>query len=167
MVPGNIDVSSCAGSNALLRDGAIAVSSGWDVVGEYQALYPDVVRRFDKAVEPAGFEGDVMAAPETEAAKVAQTPRSPKKKGTSDKTKEKIIIDNGEKQPYSDIQDALQGLNDQERAIAELIGGSELLVDDLIAKAGMATAQVLSTLTMLEIKGVVRRLPGKRVARRK
>ena len=167
VVPGNIDVSSCAGSNALLRDGAIAVSSGWDVVGEYQALYPDVVRRFDKAVEPAGFEGDVMAAPETEAAKVAQTPRSPKKKGTSDKTKEKIIIDNGQKQPYSDIQDALQGLNDQERAIAELIGGSELLVDDLIAKAGMATAQVLSTLTMLEIKGVVRRLPGKRVARRK
>jgi predicted Rossmann fold nucleotide-binding protein DprA/Smf involved in DNA uptake len=36
-VPGNIDVDSCKGSNALLRAGAIAVSSGWDVVSEYEA----------------------------------------------------------------------------------------------------------------------------------
>lgn len=164
VVPGNIDVSSCAGSNALLRDGAIAVATGWDVVGEYQSLYPDTVRRFDKPIGPAGFVEDVMAVPEKEEAKVAQKPRSPEKKGTSDKKKEKIIIDNGEKQPYSDIQDALRGLSQQERALVELIGVKELLVDELIAMAGMATAQVLSTLTMLEIKGVVRRLPGKRVA---
>ena len=166
VVPGNIDVASCAGSNALLRDGAIAVSSGWDVVSEYQSLYPDGVRRFDKAVEPAGFEDDVMAAPEKTELKVAQKPRSPEKKGHSDKKKEKIIIDNGGKPPYSDIHDALRGLSQQECAIVELIGSEELLVDELIAKAGMATAQVLSTLTMLEIKGVVRRLPGKRVARK-
>ena len=166
VVPGNIDVSSCAGSNALLRDGAIAVSSGWDVVSEYESLYPDAVRRFDRAVEPAGFEGDVMAAPEKTELKVAQKPRSPERKGTSDRKKEKITIDNGEKPPYSDIHDALRGLSQQERTVVELIGNEELLVDELIAKAGIPTAQVLSTLTMLEIKGVVRRLPGKRVARK-
>ena len=166
VVPGNIDVASCAGSNALLRDGAIAVSTGWDVVGEYQSLYPEAVRRFDKPVEPAGFVGDVVAGGEKTELKVAQKPHSPQKKRSSDKKKEKIIIDNGEKQPYSDIRDALRGLSQQECAIVELIGDGEILVDELIAKGGMATAQVLSTLTMLEIKGVVRRLPGKRVARK-
>ena len=38
------------------------------------------------------------------------------------------------------------------------------LVDDIIAEAGMPASAVLSCLTMLEIKGIVKRLPGKRVA---
>lgn len=29
VVPGNIDVDSCAGSNSLLRDGATPVTCGW------------------------------------------------------------------------------------------------------------------------------------------
>ena len=166
VVPGNIDVASCAGSNALLRDGAIAVSSGWDVVSEYQRLYPETVRRFDRAVEPAGFTADVMEAPEKTELKVAQKPRSPQKSGHSNQKEQKIIIDNGAEPPYSDIHDALDRLNQQERQIALLIGNGELLVDELIAQAGMPAGQVLSTLTMLEIKGLVKRLPGKRVARK-
>lgn len=162
VVPGNIDVASCVGSNALLRDGAIAVSSGWDVVSEYQTLYPETVRRFIGKAEPAGE----LEQPEKTLPKVAQKPCSPKNSGHSDRKKEKIIIDNGEKPPYSDIHDALQGLNEAERRIVELIGNDELLVDELIARAGIGTAQVLSTLTILEIKGVVKRLPGKRVARK-
>lgn len=170
VVPGNIDVASCAGSNSLLRDGAIAVGNGWDVVSEYQSLYPDKIRRYDRPVEPAGFVDDVMAsAAESEKSlpKVAQKPRTPSKKKHSDNKKEKITIDNLEKPPYSDVQDPLRDLNDRERNIAELIGNDELLVDDLIAKANLSAGVVLSTLTMLEIKGVVRRLPGKRVALRK
>ncbi len=44
VVPGNIGVSSCEGSNALLKDGAVLVTSGWDVVGEYAYRYPDKIR---------------------------------------------------------------------------------------------------------------------------
>ena len=43
VVPGNIDVPSFEGSNQLLRDGAIPVFSGWDVVSEYEALYPEIL----------------------------------------------------------------------------------------------------------------------------
>lgn len=166
VVPGNIDVPTCAGSNALLRDGAIAVSNGWDVVSEYQSLYPNRIRRYDRMVSGAGFTEDVMTSGEGEKAapKVAQKPKSPAKPQSSDKKKEKIIIDNAAKQPYSDIQDLFRGLNEQERKIAELIGHERLLVDELIAKAGIPAGVVLSTLTMLEIKGVVKRLPGKRVS---
>ena len=170
VVPGNIDNSTCAGSNALLRDGAIAVSNGWDVVGEYANLYPDVVRRYDRAVEPAGFTDEVMAAavePEKVLPKVAQKPASPAKQTNSRKKKEKINIDNPVTPPYSDIHDTFRDLPEQERTLAELIGDSEILVDELIAKAGLPAGSVLSALTMLEIKGVVSRLPGKRVAIKK
>ncbi len=166
VVPGNIDVASCAGSNALLRDGAIAVGNGWDIVSEYLNLYPEKIRRYDRPVEPAGFDGAVMAAEtqENPLPKVAQTAKLPGKNRVNQEKTEKIIIDNGANPPYSDIQDCLQGLNQQERKIGELIGNEALLVDDLIAKAGLPAGAVLSTLTMLEIKGVVKRLPGKRVA---
>lgn len=170
VVPGNIDVASCYGSNALLRDGAIAVSNGWDVVSEYQNLYPEKIHRYDRPVEPAGFTDDVMATatkePEKKIPKVAQKLRSPTKTKASDKKKEKITIDKTDQPPYSDIQDTLRNLPDREREIATLIGSEEQLVDDIIAKAGLPAGVVLSILTMLEIKGVVRRLPGKRVALR-
>lgn len=167
VVPGNIDVPSCAGSNALLRDGAIAVSTGWDIVSEYLHLYPEKIHRFDRPVAAAGFTDDVMASAvekEKELPKVAQKARSPQKAGHSDRKKEKITIDNGAKPPYSDSQDTLQGLSGHEKTIAECIGREEWLVDELIAKTGLPVGVVLSNLTMLEIKGVVRRLPGKRVA---
>ena len=167
VVPGNIDVPSCAGSNALLRDGAIAVANGWDIVSEYEALYPDVVRRYDKPVSGPGFTDDVMAsAAETEksAAKVAQKGKNPEKKAASDKNTEKIIIDNQPKQPYIDIQDRFASLSQQERDIVAHISREGCLVDDLIATTALPAATVLSNLTMLEIKGVVKRLPGKRVA---
>lgn len=170
VVPGNIDVPTCAGSNALLRDGAIAVSSGWDVVSEYVNLYPDRIRRYDRPVEAAGFTDNVMAAaakPEKELPKVAQKPLSPGKKRGSDRKNEKITIDKSDTPPYSDIQDAFRNLPEQERIVAELIGQSEILVDELIARAALPAGSVLSALTMLEIRGVVRRLPGKRVAIKK
>ena len=43
VIPGNIDQEVCAGSNALLRDGGMAVFAGWDVLREYQGRYPDLV----------------------------------------------------------------------------------------------------------------------------
>ena len=167
VVPGNIDVASCAGSNALLRDGAIAVSNGWDVVSEYEGLYPDAVRRYDRPIAGPGFTDEVMAvATETSKPlpKVAQKAKSPAKNTSSDKKNEKITVDKNENQPYIDIQDRLQGLTDQERSIAERITQDGRLVDDIIAEAGIPASSVLSCLTMLEIKGVVKRLPGKRVA---
>ncbi len=51
VVPGNIDVDTFAGSNSLLRDGGIAVSSAWDVMSEYESLYPQVLRKQPKREE--------------------------------------------------------------------------------------------------------------------
>lgn len=163
VVPGNVDMPTCVGSNALLRDGAIPVGCGWDVVSEYRSLYPDRVRPDSGKITPAGFAGEVMVE-ENPPLKVAQTARTPEKMGCSDGKKEKKPIDNGGKPPYSDIRDALEGLNDTERAIAQLLLQGDRLVDDVIAESGLSTPVVLSALTVMEIRGVVKRMPGKRVA---
>lgn len=51
VVPGNIGVTSCEGSNALLKDGAAMVTSGWDVIGEYAYRYPDKIHKEIHVVE--------------------------------------------------------------------------------------------------------------------
>ena len=156
VVPGNIDVPTFQGSNALLRDGAIAVSSGWDVVSEYAMLYPDKIHQ-DTGVIPFKNDGGKNLA------KVAQTPAQPSKRPPFDRKKEKKPIDNKEKKSYSDQQDILASLSEEERRLLKPLVKGETLVDDLIAASGMPTGKVLSMLTMLQIRGVVELLPGKRV----
>ena len=36
-------------------------------------------------------------------------------------------------------------------------------IDDVIAQTGLTTGKLLASLTMLELKGMIRRLPGKRI----
>ncbi|MBE6976344.1 MAG: DNA-protecting protein DprA [Ruminococcaceae bacterium] len=167
VVPGNIDVDTCAGSNALLREGAISVSSGWDVVSEYAHLYPEKIRK-DTAPSRQSVSREELenAWNEREKAspRVAQKPRQGDLLRSSDRKKEKKPIDNGENRGYSDQRKSLPPLTEEENRIMELLQG-ELLVDDLLAQLGLPTGKVLSALTMLQIKGLIRQLPGKRVAR--
>lgn len=58
VVPGNIGVDSCAGSNALLRDGAVVVTCGMDILREYICRYPDRIR---EKLEPYPVADDKKA----------------------------------------------------------------------------------------------------------
>ena len=151
VVPGNIDVASCAGSNALLREGATAVSHGWDILSEYAAVYGGALA-LRNIPEPA-FDAEKPAP------KVAQRPTLPAKK--QEKTKKPI--DNGLNVAYSDKNDKLSGLTDTEQKLVRQLLGGERLVDDVIAGADLPVAQAKATLTMLEIRGVIASLPGGRL----
>ena len=39
-------------------------------------------------------------------------------------------------------------------------------MDEVIAETGLSTGKLLAALTMLELKGMITRLPGKRIAPR-
>ncbi|MCD7755715.1 MAG: DNA-processing protein DprA [Firmicutes bacterium] len=166
VVPGNIDVPTFAGSNGLLREGAIAVSSGWDILSEYEALYPD-------KIHPDGAPTRVTGTPEPETVsleqaekstpKVAQKAISPGKKQNSDKNKQIKPIDNGGNSPYIDQEAAQSALTEAEQSLIAPLRQGACLLDALIADSGLPAGEVLSMLTMLEIKGVVKQLPGRRV----
>ena len=163
VVPGNIDVVTCAGSNALLREGAISVSSGWDVISEYQALYPDRIRKDTMPSRMAGYADELSepAEPRKAAPKVAQKPHTPVKSRVSDRKEEKMPIDKDDNRGYIDHCDTA-GLTEEEKCIVSAIRGV-CLVDDVIARTKMPAGKVLAMLTMLEIRGTVQRLPGKQI----
>lgn len=164
VVPGNIDVASCAGSNGLLRDGAIMVSSGWDVVSEYRHRYPDIVS-MDRNALRQREELERIERPRPNA-KVAQKADCPGNNGNSAEGKEKKVVDNAGNSAYSDGYKPIPGLNPQEQAIVEQLSDGPRLVDEIIAAAGLPSGTVLAALTMLEVKGIVKTLPGRRVIRR-
>jgi DNA processing protein len=56
-------------------------------------------------------------------------------------------------------------LNDLERSLLGRLDDSPMAVDDLIAGAGLTAGQVMATLSVLEMKRLVRRLPGPRFVR--
>ena len=163
VVPGNIDVPTFVGSNALLRDGAIAVSSGWDVVSEYRHLYPARIVRFTAAARQRASDAE-MQAEENQTAKVAQKPKLPEKKQPPQPKKDKKDIDNAVTTAYSDTKQSIVQLSPEEQLIMDQLAGKEQLVDDVIAGTGLPAGKVLAALTMLQVKGAVKSLPGRRVA---
>lgn len=165
VVPGNIDIPTCVGSNRLLRDGAIAVSSGWDVVSEYESQYPGKVSKDGVISTQRAYPDEVEAAAEAEKSepKVAQKPRILAKNKPPKSKNDKKAIDNGATTAYSDLDDILAGLSPDEKIIVSALKNGERLVDDVIAETGLTTGKVLAMLTLLEVKGIVKRLPGRHI----
>jgi len=165
VVPGNIDVPTFVGSNRLLRDGAIAVSHGWDILSEYEGLFPGKIRKDMGQSHQTAYPDEVSSLAETEkeGLKVAQKTGKPAHKSHKPHAKEKKVIDKADSSPYSDVNDTLPKLSADEKSVVSAIGDGERLVDEVIAAAGLPVGKVLATLTLLEVKGVVKRLPGKRV----
>lgn len=147
VVPGNVDMESFRGSNRLLRSGAIAVSSGRDVMEEYDLLYPEKLLPKQGLDKPKKTE---KQEPKPEAPEILK----------------KKTIDNGNPPPYSGQNDILQGLSADEQTVMTAIGTGIESVDDVIAKTGLPSGKVLGLLTMLEIRKKIVRHPGKRVSRR-
>ena len=133
VVPGHIASASCAGSNALLRDGARIATSAWDILGEYQGLFPD---KLHKAPKTPGRPVAPAPAPAAPAAPQAQPKPTP----------------------------TVAGATEEEQLLLQHLLSGEKTVDDLIVLSGLETRKALALLTMLEIKGVIQTLPGRRVS---
>ncbi|MCI7809490.1 DNA-processing protein DprA [bacterium] len=167
VVPGNIDQPTFVGSNRLLRDGAIAVSSGWDILSEYEGRFPDKIRKDQQparmTLSPEEFQN---ASPEdrTPSSKVAQKPLIPGQDENLKKDLDKKVIDKEQSASYSDVNDISKSLSDDEQVILAALDTEPRLVDEVIAETGLTTGKLLAAMTMLELKGILRRLPGKRVA---
>ena len=160
VVPANIDVESAKGSNALLRDGAIPVSSGWDIVSEYRHQFPGKVREGRTAVTLTANPEELSRERE-EPLRVAQEPKKRAEKKEKKSLLRKKVIDNGAKSAYSDFKKTQTVLTPEEELIVQALSEGQMLVDDLIAGSGKAPGAVLAGLTLLEVKGIVRRLPGR------
>lgn len=138
VVPGNINTAACEGSNRLLQDGATPVFTGWDVVSSYAFQYPG---KLQNASETPLFH------------------RGNSEKGENARKKS---IDNAGNSAYSVVENSRLSLSEDEKAVLSQLTGSPQEPAEIIAKTAMPTGKVLSTLTILTVKGLVSKHPGGR-----
>ena len=150
VVPGNINTPNCAGSNALLRERATPVFNGWDVVRDYEVLYPGVIKRIPHKTAPK--------------LQVAQTPVYPDSYAGAGKPTDNKSIDKQEKSRYSVLECEKLDLTPEEQAVVSLLTDMPCSVDAVIANSQLPAGKVLSILTVLALKGVVQNHPGKCVS---
>lgn len=139
-VPGSIFSYHSAGCNRLIRQGAILINSGVDVLSEYEGRFAGILDI--EAAKSVTFE---KPAPEKPSSKKAA-----KQSARSAEPAAPI-----EKQPLP------AGATENARALYEKITATPQAADDLAAMLNWNTATVLTALTELEIYGVVENHPGK------
>ena len=135
-VPGPIDAPASVGCNRLIRDGAGLASDAWDILREYEARFPDKLRR--EGTQDAPPVLGYQARQKTEPKPVA---------------------------PSVSLSHNNLSLTDDQICLLRTLTEEPMLVDDLVEASGIPVRRVLSALTMLEIDGYVSQAPGKRYAR--
>ena len=130
-VPGSVEAYSSVGCNELIARGAKLVRDANDVLEEYAGLYS--FRQSQQEEPPAA---------QPEPPKPQNKPAAPKPAAAAP-----TLADVYQPKPAAadPVLDALEGI---------------LSLEELSARCGMDTPQLLSKLTLLELKGKVRQLPG-------
>ena len=156
-VPGNLGVDSCAGSNRLLQEGAYPVLQGWDVLKQYETLYPGAVEN----------RREILAQPEeTRLPKVAEAVAPPENPRQKRKPSSQIPIDNREESTYSVINKRPEGLSTQEETVWNLLSTQPEWIDSIMDRTELPAAAVQTALTRMTIKGVIVQHPDGRVSRK-
>ena len=144
-VPGSIFSLHSAGCNRLIRQGAILVDSGADVLSEYEG-------RFVGILDMEAAKSVTFVQQPTKPTKPSKPKRRAKAEAAiSSPTAETAV----EKQPLP------AGATANARALYERMTAAPQAADDLAATLGWNTATVLTALTELEIYGVAQSHPGK------
>lgn len=145
-VPGSINSSACAGSNRLLREGAFAALSGWDVIQDYAAQFPDVTQCKPTLPKPD-------AQPVRKVASKVVLPVC-----------DKNSVDNFDHKAYSDQSSGPKSDDPLTQTLLDCLGTEPVPVDDVIARVDAPAAEILSALTKMALFGTVISHPGRMVS---
>ncbi len=183
-VPSNIDSENSSGTNSLIRDGAQAVLCGNDIVKNYAYLFRDTIdiQRMRNAEKNSDFDPSVLLS-----LGVRARGEKPAYGGISSQVKQNTVgyktsnevktnknqatppSDNNEpkargsafvKASGDDSRAALDSLGEKQRKIFDEIPLDRAIPIDYLIKTGFKMGELISALTVLEIKGLISSLPG-------
>ncbi|MBE6608415.1 MAG: DNA-protecting protein DprA [Ruminococcaceae bacterium] len=187
-IPGNVGELNSIGTNRLLKKGAKIVTGALDMLEEYEYIYPHRIRienlpafmpKFSssgstsvskvsspkkpitsnapneqdflndgKASDSLPFTEEIKLTKESKEIKETKKVKEVKKKASTEDTVKKA--------PVRDTS----SLNETEKKIYDLFPEDRNISADEIARTGIPVGIVLQNLTMLEIKGFIKTLPG-------
>ncbi len=153
-IPGSIDNPSSVGTNRLIRDGAILVTNGWEVVQDYAAMFPGKLR-----YRPGGQQLDLSYEERksalAEGGEPVESEEKPEKKAKNEQTNEKSF-DKTENTPYIELETILSQVEGDERELVLLLAEKPLTADDLIERSQIPANRVMASLTLLEVRGILK-----------
>ena len=138
-VPGNADAENSSGTLEMIQGGAKLITCGWDVLCEFAPLYPGKLRDPGKGGPADSVQ--IKAQPEKT-------------------TPQKNDVDKENGKGYIDLREQLSDLPEDQLSILTAIDKGSTHVDDIIVRTGLPTWAVLKNLTMLTIRGYVKKAPG-------
>ena len=150
-VPGNADAENSAGTLAMLKEGAMLATCGWDVLQDFEPLFPGKLHNAgsDSPPEPRPAPAEEPSEPGTPAAAADQ--------------REQKAVDKPQRGGYIDLSEQLSTLTETQLKIVTAIDREASHIDDIVEATGLPAHVVLGQLTLLEIRGVVRRQAGMRI----
>lgn len=164
--PGSAGDPHAEGTNMMIKNGATLVTCAYDVLVDYELLYPH--RIFTENISMAKFKKKVASPTEeiwSEKAKGIirfEREHMPKPKKTKERSLEPDFpIPEKKQRPERDTS----GLEDYERSVLSVIM-DVMSVEEIAAKLSQKTGEIADTgrllgaLTMLEIGGFLEALPG-------
>ena len=173
-LPGNVGVSNSRGTNELIREGAHPVLDSKDILGEFISLYS---HKIDTSVLRSGspeYDAEVLKSfdilPETHGSVSEPTAVgviAPRKKKTAEKPKT-------EKEPTPTVEELGEketGQNDKTvrlydtldpklKAVYDALPEYEAVTVDAIKAEGLSIGDIIASLTLLEIQGLIKSMPG-------
>ncbi len=141
-IPGNADAENSIGTISLLKEGAKLVTCGADVMEEYELLFPERICRdgFSSCFDDESSGEDDEKNPDAETEEQAPVKMDPDPEALRERSK---------------------NLTEEQLLILQNIDSVPAHIDEITEKTGLTVPKVLAHLTVLEIKGLVSRKPGK------
>lgn len=142
-VPGNLGVKNNEGTNLLLREGAIMATDGWDVISVYSHRYPD------KLVDGRTKEAHARIYRARFGSALPVYSPIPE-------TNDKLSIDEPPVSVYSG--EKREDFSQEEQTVFRCIASTPVHIDRIIEECGLTTSQTTAVLTMLLIRGSIKKL---------
>lgn len=154
-VPGNIDSAMSRGPNGLIRRGeAMLIQDAWDILEEYQFLYP--AKLLPRNPLPAQAQEARLAVEHTKPAPAPKAEPGPKPSRVPARAPEADIL-------VVDLRQEPEAFTDDEAAILRTLQTRGTLTpDDLTEATGIPARRILSALTLLQVRQLVTEETGKR-----
>lgn len=183
-VPGNVGEDLTWGPNQLISEGAGVVLKAGDILDHYSFLYRDALRmaylpiaekksdlddrvleRLSVYVKVADTPSASPKTPPPPKKQVEKTPPPPSDLPKKRKTKPEMRVPPSQVPPSvpregDRSEKALLSLTEAQRRIFEALPLDHAVPVDYFVKAGFTMPEIMSAMTMLEIKGLVISLPG-------
>ena len=180
-LPGKIDESNSEGPNELIREGAYPALCSDDILRHYDFLYHDVIdySKHTKAKRKVA-RGDADAALKkygvgSRVLKFANDPKPQEPAQTQTPDEESFVLEERHEEEQTPTEQAstekresmadnsaelLAGLDETTRRVFESLPIDKAVSPDALAAAGIGVGDAITSLTMLELCGLVSSLPG-------